>query len=432
MARRNNSGIRNSITGNSLSIDSIDREKSSSIEIAKSDLEKYIAAINEIYEGKSKSIGTKETTTKSNIDGKKLNKTMDTLVDLSKKQLGILGEIHKSLKKPKEATKQLESVKAKSVLDVIKEDEESEQNGIQNTIRDSVINRILGGGRKESGSRNNKKRKHKPSSTLWQKTKSNIGGIGAVVGGAVYTGYNLLNQESDLDKKKEEINIMIENGEISPEEGSKMIEAITKETRQEQKKEGIMGIGGIAGGLAGAKLLGGIGSIAGPVGGLVGSVVGGIGGSILGSMGGEAFHNHIEGNSNHEKSILDGIIDSTKETIEGITESDKFKSIISEVPKQISEFVLSVPDKLSKTIDSVSNAISPSEKIRSDFKMIDNLKKETIKLEKGEEKVGNQNINISSTNNNITNSGDSGFTPTPRRDTLSSLDRYLDKVSNFI
>lgn len=140
---RNNRAIRNSISGNALSIDSNNQSTSSTVEVIKSDLEKYIASLNDIYEGKSKSIGSKETT-RNSLDGKKLFKSIDLLVDLNKKQLESLKEITKTIQKPKEGPKSLESVKAKSVLDVLEQEDEKEPPEIENTIKKGLVDRILG------------------------------------------------------------------------------------------------------------------------------------------------------------------------------------------------------------------------------------------------------------------------------------------------
>lgn len=430
---RNNRAIRNSISGNALSIDSNNQSTSSTVEVIKSDLEKYIASLNDIYEGKSKSIGSKETT-RNSLDGKKLFKSIDLLVDLNKKQLESLKEITKTIQKPKEGPKSLESVKAKSVLDVLEQEDEKEPPEIENTIKKGLVDRILGGGSSEKKSRPSKRVSKKP--TIWERTKKNIPGIGAglaVAGGIINTGTSLHGLEKDLNSKIEEINVMVEQGEISKEEGAAMIESLTSETRTEQKKEGIMGVGGIAGGVAGAKLLGGLGSFAGPIGAAVGTVVGGIGGTILGSMGGEALFNKTE--NKNSKGFLEDVYESAKKSITGVVESDKFKEIVSEMPKSISDFVLSVPEKASRAIDSVSDYlspdVSPSKKLSPDHKMISTLKRETENIKKEETSTGSQ-VNVSSIGSiNLSGQG-GGFTPTPRRDTLSSLDRYLDKVSSFI
>ena len=433
---RNNRAIRNSISGNALSIDSNNQSTASTVEVIKSDLEKYIASLNDIYEGKSKSIGSKETT-RNSLDGKKLFKSIDLLVDLNKKQLESLKEITKTLKKPKEEPKSLESVKAKSVLDVLEQEDEKEskvENVIENVIEKGLVDRILGGGSSEKKSRPPKRVSKK--STIWERTKKNIPGIGAglaVAGGIINTGTNLHGLEKDLDSRIEEINVMVEQGDISKEEGAAMIESLTSETRTEQKKEGIVGVGGIAGGVAGAKLLGGLGSFAGPIGAAVGTVVGGIGGTILGSMGGEALFNKTE--NKNSKGFLEDVYESAKKSITGVVESDKFKEIVSEMPKSISDFVLSVPEKASRAIDSVSDYlspdVSPSKKLSPDHKMISTLKRETENIKKEETSTGSQ-VNVSSIGSiNLSGQG-GGFTPTPRRDSLSSLDRYLDKVSRFI
>lgn len=438
MPSRDNSEIRKSIAGDALSIDSKAREgDSSTIEIIRSDLESYINSINEIYEGRAKTIGTKETTQAGKDN--KLQKTIDVLVEINKKQLSALEDIVSTIKRPKEKIEDLKEVDAKSVTDQLDrlDEQERERENARPGFVERMIDRVTDTGtsprerRRRSGNRYDKNGRRR---MIAGNALKGLGKMG-IAGGVVYQGYNMISKDRDLDDSIKEINIMVENGDISEEEGSHLIEQITSDTRQEQKKGIFEAGGGLAGGLAGAKLLGGIGSLLGPVGAGVGSLAGMVIGSVGGSLlGGNLFDSTNQIDPKEDKGMIDNMISNVKETMSDFIESDKVKSFTKEALDSIDEFVTSTaPKAITGTINSIKEITSstvPND--QKNVKMIDYLKRENDKIasENSSGAEGNM-INVSSVNN-INAGGRTSEIQPPRRDSLSSLDRYFDKVNSLI
>lgn len=369
------------------------------------------------------------------------------MFELSREQLSVLKEIRDELK-PR-VPPELEEQKAKSI-DLLAFLNEEEKN------RSSMFD---GFGRKDNSAvvaESGKKTQPKSKQSKLGRIMSNVGKVGLAATAALGAGYfihDVYNQvkKEELDNKLKDIDIQLENGNISELQANSMKEELEGEYKRDLTKNISEDVGNISGTIGGGVLGAKLGSVAGPIGtiggGILGSVIGGVAGSEAGKSVGEFL------NDNN----IDEIIDDTKkkaiETLESAKEKyNKAKDFIQtnllpEASKKIESFVSTIKEsinvdkireKAASGLESLKEIIEPDTQSQASKiigsqtgKFVTDSVKE-IETTKDNDKKDDSKVFVNNVVNNQSNNNYIPMKATPRAEYVgSALDRYTDRLSSF-